>query len=72
MLTRAPEYDDLRRPWAARFRPARPAPIARCAGHSIAYPNFPRPALDDTAYHGVNTGLPHRLRATYDPEGVFG
>jgi hypothetical protein len=31
VLPGAPEYDDLRRPWAARFREARPAAIARCA-----------------------------------------
>ena len=30
------------------------------------------PEMHDVAYHGVNTGTLHRIRAEYDPEGAFG
>jgi hypothetical protein len=100
-LPGAPEYDDLRRPWAARFRDVRPSAIARCPtpGDVVAALEYARDAaegrsavddliarlgarpasdlrrsggLDDTAYYGVDTGSLHRIRAKYDPEGVFG
>jgi Berberine and berberine like len=46
-------------------RPAHPY------GTGGAYPNFPEPGLSDTAYYGANTDRVHRIRAAYDPDGVF-
>ena len=45
----------------------RPAPAA-------AYPNFPDPELSpwDPAYHGANGDRLRRMKASYDPDGVFG
>jgi FAD/FMN-containing dehydrogenase len=40
-------------------------------GTGGAYPNFPEPGLSDSAYYGANTDRLHRIRAAYDPEGVF-
>ena len=40
-------------------------------GTGGTYPNFPEPGLDDTAYYGANTDRLHRIRAAYDPEGLF-
>jgi FAD/FMN-containing dehydrogenase len=40
-------------------------------GTGGVYPNFPEPGLSDTAYYGANTDRLHRVRAAYDPEGVF-
>jgi FAD/FMN-containing dehydrogenase len=37
------------------------------------YPNFPDPDLDDwdVRYHGANVDALKRIKATYDPQGVF-
>ncbi|MFG1996925.1 BBE domain-containing protein [Actinoplanes sp. NPDC048988] len=40
-------------------------------GTGGAYPNFPVPGLPDDAYYLANTGRVRRLRAHYDPSGVF-
>jgi FAD/FMN-containing dehydrogenase len=43
-------------------------------GTGGVYPNFPDPDLDDwsSAYHGANLGRLRRVKAEYDPDGVFG
>jgi FAD/FMN-containing dehydrogenase len=40
-------------------------------GTGGAYPNFPEPGLADEVWHLGNTERLRRLRAAYDPEGVF-
>jgi hypothetical protein len=40
-------------------------------GTGGAYPNFPEPGLPDEAYYLGNTERLHRIRAAYDPSGVF-
>jgi FAD/FMN-containing dehydrogenase len=40
-------------------------------GTGGAYPNFPEPGLPDAAYFGPNTDRLHRIRAAYDPVGLF-
>jgi FAD/FMN-containing dehydrogenase len=43
-------------------------------GSGGVYPNFPDPDLDDwsQAYHGANLDRLLRVKAEYDPDGVFG
>jgi FAD/FMN-containing dehydrogenase len=47
--------------------------LTRPHGTGGAYPNFPDPALpdEDHAYYGDNAVRLRRVRATYDPDGVF-
>jgi FAD/FMN-containing dehydrogenase len=40
-------------------------------GTGGAYPNFPEPGLNDTAHYGANTDRLHKIRAAYDPDGLF-
>jgi FAD/FMN-containing dehydrogenase len=42
-------------------------------GSGGAYPNFPDPELDDppAAYYGANRPRVQRVKAAYDPDGVF-
>jgi FAD/FMN-containing dehydrogenase len=48
------------------------AAITHRSGTGGAYPNFPERGLPDEAYHLGNTGRLRRIRAAYDPAGVFG
>ena len=43
-------------------------------GSGRVYPNFPDPKLDDwpRAYHAGNLERLERVKAAYDPDGVFG
>jgi hypothetical protein len=41
-------------------------------GTGGAYPNFPEPGLPDDAYYLGNAERRRRIRATYDPEALFG
>ena len=61
-MPRAREW--LARSWA----------LAHPAGTGGAYANFPDPELSpwDPAYHGANGERLRRIKATYDPDGVFG
>jgi FAD/FMN-containing dehydrogenase len=45
--------------------------ITRRFGTGGVYPNFPEAGLPDQAYYGANTARLHRIRAAYDPGGVF-
>jgi FAD/FMN-containing dehydrogenase len=40
-------------------------------GTGGAYPNFPVPGLPEEVYHLGNTGRLRRIRAAYDPAGMF-
>ena len=61
-MPRAREW--LARSWA----------LAHPAGTGGAYANFPDPELSpwDPAYHGANGERLRRIKASYDPDGVFG
>jgi hypothetical protein len=47
--------------------------ITRPYGSGRVYPNFPDPDLDDphAAYHGSNLDRLKRVKAAYDPDGLF-
>lgn len=59
---------------AARAWLARSWALAHPHGTGGAYVNFPDPQLEDwaTAYHGANYDRLLRIKAAYDPDGVFG
>jgi FAD/FMN-containing dehydrogenase len=48
--------------------------VAHPWGTGGVYPNFPDPDLDDwsPAYHGANLDRLRRIKADYDPDGIFG
>jgi len=46
--------------------------FARPFGTGGAYPNFPEPGLPDEAYYLGNTARLRKVRAAYDPAGIFG
>jgi len=58
---------------AAREWLARSWEIVHPYGSGGVYPNFPDPDLDDPlrAYHGGNLERLRRVKARYDPDGVF-
>jgi FAD/FMN-containing dehydrogenase len=58
---------------AAREWLARSWEIVHPYGSGGVYPNFPDPDLDDAlrAYHGPNLERLRRVKARYDPDGVF-
>jgi FAD/FMN-containing dehydrogenase len=47
--------------------------LAGAYGAGGVYPNFPDPDLDDplAAYHGTNLDRLRRVKAAYDPDGLF-
>ena len=61
---RAAARDWLARSWA----------LVRPWGSGGVYPNFPDPDLTDwaRAYHGTNYDRLRRVKAAYDPAGIFG
>jgi FAD/FMN-containing dehydrogenase len=58
---------------AARTWLARSWALVHPWGSGGVYPNFPDPDLQDwaRAYHGTNYGRLRRIKATYDPGGLF-
>jgi FAD/FMN-containing dehydrogenase len=64
----APAERDAARDWLARSWA-----LAHPWGSGGVYPNFPDPDLQDwaSAYHGTNYDRLRRIKATYDPGGVF-
>jgi FAD/FMN-containing dehydrogenase len=65
----APSGRDAARDWLARSWS-----MVHPWGSGGVYPNFPDPDLDDwsQAYHGANLDRLLRVKAEYDPDGVFG
>ena len=58
---------------AARAWLARSWELGHPWGTGGAYPNFPEPELErwDVAYYGANRERLLRVKAAYDPDGVF-
>jgi hypothetical protein len=58
---------------AARDWLARSWTLVHPWGSGGVYPNFPDPDLQDWAhaYHGTNYDRLRRIKAAYDPDGVF-
>jgi FAD/FMN-containing dehydrogenase len=58
---------------AARDWLARSWALVHPWGSGGVYPNFPDPDLQDWAhaYHGTNVARLRRVKAAYDPDGVF-